>query len=244
MAEGIGKDQDVRPRIVGQIFLGSEQWIQQMRARIEAAQRCSSARPALCGPAADAHDLRGRCGDLWHNAGAGPEARCESSSTRRRMVGLLRRTADAACDRGRAASRQLGTRLGSDLDLRPRARSRRVAAEEDRSLLRAPPRLASSATDHAHRVARSAPLGRLRRRCACSVRLQRRLDSSSLDLSGSPIAPSWSVDDIEGAPRPCLEKCFGLFGDPPDEHGRPALRVRCGDVSLRADSAEGVVVIP
>ena len=39
IAEGIGKDHDIRPRIVGQIFLGSEHWIEQMRARVESKPR-------------------------------------------------------------------------------------------------------------------------------------------------------------------------------------------------------------
>ena len=39
IAEGIGKDHDIGPRIVGQIFLGSARWIEQMRALVESKPR-------------------------------------------------------------------------------------------------------------------------------------------------------------------------------------------------------------
>jgi hypothetical protein len=39
VADGIGKDHDIWPRVVGQIYLGGQQWIEQMRARVESKPR-------------------------------------------------------------------------------------------------------------------------------------------------------------------------------------------------------------
>ena len=40
IADGIGKDHDIWPRVVGQIYLGGQQWIEQMRTRVESKPRC------------------------------------------------------------------------------------------------------------------------------------------------------------------------------------------------------------
>jgi IPT/TIG domain len=40
IADGIGKDHDIWPRVVGQIYLGGQRWIEQMRTRVESKPRC------------------------------------------------------------------------------------------------------------------------------------------------------------------------------------------------------------
>lgn len=123
IADGIGKDHDIGPRIVGQIFLGSEQWIQKMRALVEAKPRPDDhpraqryvGRPQMSTIVAAVADVFGTTAAQIRTRGANPARRaaawlgCYEGILSRRAIaaGLRLESSGRASDLIRICDREL-----------------------------------------------------------------------------------------------------------------------------------------